>query len=218
MAARRFPGSKWRLKVSANSSTSPRCSPSPRPSPAGGRGRSVLRNGRWLHSGSGRSAKPSMRRHMGRRCSAFTRPGTREAQRRIAGQLGDQAFAQADPVPGGAGGQRLDLHAGHVHARRAFAAAGLAGDAQLQGGRHVVAAHRVGAELARQRQAEGVGASPGQVGLVAGGRGSWGTWTRRRSCGTSRCCCTSRRRTACRPAGPDRRSNPTPGRSPGPTA
>ena len=92
----------------------------------------------------------------------------RGGERRVARQFGDQRIARADAVPLGARRQHLDLHLRHVDAGRAFAPAGLARHAQ----RHCVAQrigrHRVGAELAGQRQAQRVGAAAREVLFVAG--------------------------------------------------
>ena len=69
---------------------------------------------------------------------------------------------------GDARGLHLDLHARHVDAGGAFAPAGLAGDAELERLRHLVRGQRVGAELARDREAQRIGAAAGDVALVAG--------------------------------------------------
>ncbi len=65
-------------------------------------------------------------------------------------------------------GLHLDLHARHVDAGRAFAPAGLAGDAELQRLRHLVGGERVGAELAGDGEAQRIGAPARHVALVAG--------------------------------------------------
>ena len=62
----------------------------------------------------------------------------------------------------------LDLHARHVDAGRAFAPAGLAGDAELQRLRHLVGGERVRPELAGDREPQRVGAAARHVALVAG--------------------------------------------------
>ena len=71
-------------------------------------------------------------------------------------------------MAGGTRVQGLDLHLGHVDAGRALALAGLAGDAELHRLGHVVAGHGVRAELAGEGKPERVGASAGEVHLVAG--------------------------------------------------
>ena len=88
--------------------------------------------------------------------------------RRIAREISDQPVAQREPVLGDARGLHLDLHARHVDAGGAFAPAGLAGHAELERLRHLVRGQRVGAELARDREAQRVGAAAGDVALVAG--------------------------------------------------
>src|SRR5262249_57872412 len=62
----------------------------------------------------------------------------------------------------------LDLHARHVDAGRAFAPAGLAGDAELHGLRHLVGGERVTAELTGDGEAKRVGEPARDVALVAG--------------------------------------------------
>ena len=75
--------------------------------------------------------------------------GPARGERGIARQIADQPVAQREPVLGDARRLHLDLHARHVDAGRAFAPAGLAGDAELERLRHLVRGQRVGAELAR---------------------------------------------------------------------
>ena len=75
--------------------------------------------------------------------------GPARGERRIARQIADQPVAQREPVLGDARRLHLDLHARHVDAGRAFAPAGLAGDAELERLRHLVRGQRVGTELAR---------------------------------------------------------------------
>src|SRR6185295_5766801 len=88
--------------------------------------------------------------------------------RRIAREIPDQPVAQREPVLGDARGLHLDLHARHVDAGGTLAPAGLAGDTQLERLRHLVRGQRVGSELARDREAQRVGAAAGDVALVAG--------------------------------------------------
>ncbi|KWT97635.1 hypothetical protein APY03_1331 [Variovorax sp. WDL1] len=64
-------------------------------------------------------------------------------------------------------GEELDLHLRHVDAGRAVALAALAADAQVHGVANGVAGEGVGAELARERQAQRVGAPAREVLLVA---------------------------------------------------
>ena len=64
--------------------------------------------------------------------------------------------------------QELGLHAGHVHACGALALAAFALYAQVHGLFHLRACEPLRAELTRQRQTQGIGASAGQVLLVAG--------------------------------------------------
>ena len=65
--------------------------------------------------------------------------------------------------------QEFDLHARHVDADRAFALAALARDAELHRLAHRIGRERVGAELAREREAQRIGAAARQVLLVEGG-------------------------------------------------
>ncbi len=67
----------------------------------------------------------------------------------------------------GARGQHLDLHARHVDAGRAFAAAGLARDAELQRLGHLVRGERVRPELSCNRKPQRVGAPARDVALLA---------------------------------------------------
>ncbi len=64
--------------------------------------------------------------------------------------------------------QEFDFHFRHVDARRTFALAALAADAQIHGLAHGNAREGVGAELAGEGEPQGVGASAGQMLLVAG--------------------------------------------------
>ena len=89
--------------------------------------------------------------------------------RRIARQVGDQPVPRRKPVAAPVMVQELDLHPRHVDAGRAFAPAALARDAQIHRLAHVFRDERIGSELARQGQAQRVGAAAGQVLLVAGG-------------------------------------------------
>ena len=68
-------------------------------------------------------------------------------QPRVARQIGDEALARAEPTFPRARRENLDLHARHVDAGRAFAAARLAGNAELQRLGHLVGRQRIGAEL-----------------------------------------------------------------------
>ena len=68
----------------------------------------------------------------------------------------------------GACGLHLDLHARHVDAGRAFAAAGLARDAERHRLGHLVRSQRVRAELSRDREPQRIGAAARDVALVAG--------------------------------------------------
>ena len=88
--------------------------------------------------------------------------------RRVARQIGDEPVARGQAVPLAVVVQELDLHLRHVDAGRAFALAALARDAQRHRLAHRVGGQRVGAELARQRQAQRVGAAARQMLLVAG--------------------------------------------------
>ena len=63
--------------------------------------------------------------------------------------------------------ERLDLHLRHVDAGRAFAPAALAAHAQVERVAHRLRLQRVGAELARQREPQRVGAAARQMLLVA---------------------------------------------------
>src|SRR6185312_7528845 len=65
-------------------------------------------------------------------------------------------------------GLHLDLHARHVDAGRAFAAAGLARDAERHRLRHLIRCERAGTELACDRKAQRIGAAARDVALVAG--------------------------------------------------
>ena len=86
---------------------------------------------------------------------------------RVARQPCDQPLVQADPVFFGTRGEHLDLHARHVYPGRALAAARLARDAQLQRLVHRVGGQGAWPELARDCQAQRVGAAAHQVALVA---------------------------------------------------
>ena len=89
-------------------------------------------------------------------------------QRRIARQIADQPVVQREAAFRRARRLHLDLHPRHVDAGRAFAPAGLAGDAELQRLRHLVGGERVGPELAGDGEAQRVGAAARDVALVAG--------------------------------------------------
>ena len=62
--------------------------------------------------------------------------------------------------------QELDLHRGHVDARRAFALAAFAGDAQRERVVELAGGERVRPELPRQREAQRIGAAARHVLLV----------------------------------------------------
>src|SRR5881394_3222355 len=66
-------------------------------------------------------------------------------------------------------GRGLDLHARHVHTRGAFALAALAGDAVLERLAHRLAGVVLALDLARERQAQRVGAAARDVALASGG-------------------------------------------------
>src|SRR6266508_2798644 len=89
-------------------------------------------------------------------------------ERRVARQVSDQAVVQRKAAFRHARRLHLDLHARHVDAGRAFAPARLAGDAELQGLRHVIRGQRVRSELTGDGEAQRVGAPARDVALVAG--------------------------------------------------
>ena len=94
---------------------------------------------------------------------------------RVARQKADQPVVQRKAVLGGARRLHLDLHARHVDAGRAFAPAGLAGDAEFQRLRHLVGGERIRPELAGDGKPQRVGAAAGDVALVAGDAIATGT-------------------------------------------
>src|SRR5262245_56231035 len=67
----------------------------------------------------------------------------------------------------GTRGLYLDLHARHVDAGRALAAAGLARDAELQRLGHLLGGERVRSELPGDRKSQRVGAPARDVALLA---------------------------------------------------
>ena len=162
------------------------------------------RRGRGASAGSGRCALKPSRRSLAR-CQAgdavaqVGEEGQARGPGRVARQVGDQAVAGREAVALAVAVEELDLHPRHVDAGRAFAAAALAGDAELHGLAHGVGGQRVGAELAGERQAQRVGAAAGDVLLVAGGAEGGAHDARRRPSGRRRCRCTSRRRRRGRP-------------------
>ena len=87
--------------------------------------------------------------------------------RRIAGQGGDQALPPPRALARHARGQHLDLHPRHIDARRAFAPAGLAGDAERHRLGERVRGHRVRPELAGEREPERVRPPARQMLLLA---------------------------------------------------
>jgi len=82
-------------------------------------------------------------------------------------QEADQSVVQREAMLGRARRQHFDLHARHVDAGRAFAPAGLTGDAQLERLGHLVGGERVGPELAAEREPQCIGAPARDVALVA---------------------------------------------------
>src|ERR1700689_1336532 len=82
--------------------------------------------------------------------------------------MGDKPLTRAEPTIARTRRENLDLHARHVDARRAFAAARLAGNAELQRFDHLVGRQGVGAELAGYREAQRIRAAPRHVALIAG--------------------------------------------------
>ena len=85
---------------------------------------------------------------------------------RIARQVRNQPRLQVQPMAASGLMQDLDLHARHVDAGRAFALAGLAGDAEIERVTHFVGGERVLAELTGKRESETVGAAAGDMLLV----------------------------------------------------
>ena len=164
MAARRFSGSKWRLKVSANSSTSP----------CGARGVRRPRC-RWngaVQVGSGRSAAMPMRavrrRRAGLAVAEVGEAGQARRERGVARQLGHEALPQAACPWRAARAASVSIFmramstpVGHSRrqalqlTQRAIASA------------IVVPGHGVRPELPRERPAQRVGAAAGEVGLLA---------------------------------------------------
>src|SRR5687768_8843283 len=63
--------------------------------------------------------------------------------------------------------EKLHLHLGHVDARRAFALAAFARDAEVQRPVSLVGRERIGTKLARDREAQRVGAAAREMLLVA---------------------------------------------------
>ena len=89
-------------------------------------------------------------------------------ERRVPRQVPDQPLAQREPTLGQPRRLRLDLHTRDVDAGRAFAPARLAGNAKLQGLRHLIGSERVRPELTCDGKPQGVGAPARDVALVAG--------------------------------------------------
>src|SRR6266849_3948964 len=87
---------------------------------------------------------------------------------RVARQIADEAVAQGKAELRRPRRLHLDLHARHVDAGRAFAPAGLAGDAERKRLRHRVGGERIGSELAGDGEAQRIGAPARDVALVAG--------------------------------------------------
>ena len=83
-------------------------------------------------------------------------------------QVANQPVMQREPVLRHTRGTDLDLHPRHVDAGRAFAPAGLAGDAELHRLRHLVGRQSVGPKLPADGEPQRVGAPARHVALVAG--------------------------------------------------
>ena len=94
-------------------------------------------------------------------------PGQAARPRRHGRQVADHPVAQAEALAHAPRRLHLDLHARHVDAGRAVALAALAAHAEIHRRGHGVGGERVGAELARQGEAQRVGAAARQVLLVA---------------------------------------------------
>src|SRR5438067_11400016 len=86
-------------------------------------------------------------------------------ERRVARQEPDRPIASTMATARVVMGEKLDLHARHVHTGRAFALAALARDAEIE--RRLDRLVALGAELARQREAQRVGAAAREVDLLA---------------------------------------------------
>ena len=93
--------------------------------------------------------------------------GEVRSQAGIVGQVAHQPIPERKSVAGDPGSENFDLHLGHVDAGGAFVAAGLAGDAELQGVHHLVGGERIRAQLAGDRQPQGVGPSARDILLIA---------------------------------------------------
>ncbi len=133
---------------------------------------SLSRNASRRQAGRGRAAANPVARSPSRRSreNLVAQIGQRREWRdqlRVARQFGDQPVAPRQAVAVEARRQHLDLHLRHVDAGRAFAPARLAGNAQRHRIGDRVGRHRIGAELAGERQAQRVGAPARHVRLVA---------------------------------------------------
>ena len=91
----------------------------------------------------------------------------------IAGQVGNELILQGVPVVLLVVVRELDFHLGHVHTRGALAFATFATHAQVHGVPQRRVGQRLGAELSRERQTQGVGAPAGEVLLVTRDAVAW---------------------------------------------
>ena len=164
------------------------------------------------HSGSERFAeKPNSRSASlashGMRLRALNQPGCFDANGAVIGSRAIRLSRIEKPCLRFVVMQVLHLHLRHVDAGRAIALAALAADAEIQRVVHFVAGDAIAADLARRLPAAACSATAVSMLSSSASRDSLGTWCRRRTCGSGRCCCTFPRPLANPSAG----SPPVPG-------